>query len=413
MTSNPRRTSIECNVPIERTHYPPPKIPLTPPISADALSWRPQPVSSLLEIQHIRVSAGRAAITLALQHADIGEGDEVLVPAYHCESMIAPVEYVGARPVYYRVNADTSVDLEDIKNKTSRLTGAILATHYFGFPQLISELREYADQHGLILIEDCAHAFFGLKDDRQLGSFGDYAIGSAMKFFPLFDGGLLASTTRDLQSISLFRPTISLELKGLVTIVEYAMQYQRLSLLRLPLKIAVALKDAVWTTAKKAMGKKLDKSLAPSSSQGGYALEPQWVHARMSRISNAILKRSNVERICLDRRQNYQRIVRALADAPGIRPLFPTLPDDVVPLVVPMITENPQELFPVLKHAGVPIWRFGEYLYPEIDGSICGNTVFLSKHVFQFPCHSELSEEEISWMIDEVKRHLQEQHTGA
>ena len=412
MTNSPRHTPPDCNVPIERTDYPPPKIPLTPPVSAHALSWQPQAVASLLDIQHIRVSAGRAAITLALQHAAIGKGDEVLVPAYHCESMIAPVEYVGARPVYYRVHNDTSVDLEDIAQKTSRLTRAILATHYFGFPQLMSELREYADRHELILVEDCAHAFFGHKDNRQLGSFGDYAVGSAMKFFPLFDGGLLASNTRDLQSISLFRPTMSLELKGLVSIVEYAMQYDRLSMLRAPLKIAVALKDAAWKTAKRTMGKKLEKSLAPSSSQGGYALEPQWIRARMSRISTSILTHCKGKRIYEVRRRNYQRIVQALADEPGIRPLFPELPDGIVPLVVPMIMENPERLFPVLKQAGVPIWRFGEYLHPEIDESICRNTIFLSKHVFQFPCHSELRDDEIAWMIDAIKVHLQAQDTS-
>ncbi len=392
----------------DRPHaqYPPASVPLTPPLTSSSLGRTTEPPPSLLDINYICVSAGRAAITLALQHARIGEGDEVLVPAYHCESMIAPVEHVGATPVYYRIHANTNVDLSDLESRISSRTRAILATHYFGFPQKIVELRSICDRHKLVLIEDCAHAFFGSLGDKPLGSFGDYAVGSAMKFFPMFDGGLLASATRDLGTIELFQPSSALEIKGLVSVVEYAMRYGRLKLFSVPLKIAIKTKDAIWGIAKKAMGRKLNKSLAPSSSEGGYALEPQWIKAKMSRVSRFILCNSKIDRITWGRRGNYNKIVSELSGRPGIKPLFDTLPDGVIPLVVPMIVDNPEIVFPKLKHAGVPIWRFGEYLYPEINEELCANTMFLSRHVFQFPCHPELTRAEIQWMLDTIKQHL-------
>jgi len=391
--------------------YPSPKVPLTPPLTSFTLGKITTPFPSLLDLGHRYVSAGRAGITLALRHAGVGPNDQVLVPAYHCESMIAPVEHLGATPIYYRIQADTTVDLADIEAKIGDRTRAILATHYFGFPQRAAELRALCDQRGLVFVEDCAHAFFGSIDDRQIGAFGDYAVGSAMKFFPLFDGGVVASATRDLGSLTLRRPPLALELKGLVSVIEYAMSYQRLRIVSLPLRLAIAAKDFVWGSIKRLKGNTLEERLAPASSQGGYALEPQWINVRMSRVSRFILTHAKIDRICEARRRNYEHICEALRDTPGLRPLFSSLPDKVVPLVVPMIVDQPLEIFPRLKHAGVPIWRFGEYLFPQVTEELCEHTIFLSQHVFQFPCHPELTDQEIGWMIDTIKHHFKAPHT--
>ncbi len=386
--------------------YPRAKVPLSPPITLSGLGRSENTTHSLLDIRHICVSAGRAAIALALRHAGIGKGDQVLLPAYHCIAMITPLEHVGARAVYYRVHKNTDADIEDVRSKIGPRVRAVLATHYFGFPQRIADLRQLCDEHNLVLIEDCAHAFFGSADGRPLGSFGDYAIGSAMKFFPLFDGGLLASSTRDLNSIHLFRPPATLEWKSLINVIEYALSYGRLRRIGLPLKFAIIVKDALWGFLKKTLGKRLDKPLAPSSSEGGYGVDPEWVNASMSRISQFILMRSKRDRICEVRRRNYQAMIDALTDAPGIKPLFSNLPKDVVPWVVPVIVQDPVELFAKLKNAGVPISRFGEQLAPGVDEAVCTNAVFLSSSVFQFPCHSELEDEEIRWMVDTLKLHL-------
>lgn len=260
--------------PTAESLYPPARIPLTPPITSSSLGRDTITPPSLLDISHISVSAGRAAITLALQHAAIGAREEVLVPAYHCESMIAPVEFVGSTPVYYKVQANTSVDLADLECKITPRTRAVLATHYFGFPQDISKLRELCDKHKLVLIEDCAHAFFGSKDGFTLGTCGDYAIGSAMKFFPLFDGGILASSRHALRTIELVSPPLGLEMKAATNVVEYAMRYRRLPLLSLPLKVAVALKDFLAHH---------EKDFPPRARQeSGATIVRRWLYTRSS-----------------------------------------------------------------------------------------------------------------------------------
>jgi dTDP-4-amino-4,6-dideoxygalactose transaminase len=139
------------------------------------------------------VTSGRVAIALALQHMGIAHGDKVLVPAYHCIAMVEPIISTGAGAVFYRIREDTSVDLDDVQRRLDVRTRALLAPHYYGFPQDMMRIRAFCDAHNLVLIEDCAHAFFGRCDGRPFGGHGDYAIASAMKFFPVYDGGYLVS----------------------------------------------------------------------------------------------------------------------------------------------------------------------------------------------------------------------------
>ena len=81
------------------------------------------------------------------------------MPAYHSLSMIPPVLWRGATPVFYRVGPDAAVDLDDAGGKVTPATRAIMVTNYFGFPQDLAAVRAFCDARGLSMLEDCAHAF--------------------------------------------------------------------------------------------------------------------------------------------------------------------------------------------------------------------------------------------------------------
>src|SRR5690349_21294936 len=141
------------------------------------------------------------AIALALRALQIRPGDKVLVPTYHCPTMIAPVVQCGAQPMFYPVTASGDVDLKWLQRTTLAGARALLATHYFGIPQPMSGLRAFCDAQRIALIEDCAHAFFGVSEGVPLGSLGDMAIASLPKFFPVSEGGLIVSATRPLEDL--------------------------------------------------------------------------------------------------------------------------------------------------------------------------------------------------------------------
>ena len=176
----------------------------------------------------VKVTAGRYAIAWAIKLLGLQKGDGVLMPAFHCASMIEPLSVVGAEPVFYRINDDLTIDLDDVRSKLTPSVKAILATHYFGFPQPLAALREFCDGAGIALIEDCAHSFFGNFAGRPVGSYGDFAIASPRKFFPVPDGGILVRRSENTSTISLSSADFPSAAKQAFNFLEHSLAYGRL-----------------------------------------------------------------------------------------------------------------------------------------------------------------------------------------
>lgn len=390
--------------------FPRARIPISPVLSRHSLRGLKKPsrgCHSILDLDSVlQVSSGRAAIALALEHAGIGYGDEVLIPAFHCESMVSPVTWCHARPAFYQINRDCSIDLQDLASRITAKTRAIVAAHYFGFQQNLDSIRSLCDHRDIILIEDCAHAFFGSGPFGKMGTWGDYAIASSMKFFPVYDGGILASSRRELREINVAPAPLSFQIKSCLNVVETALTYNRLGLAGKLLGGLLGLKSWIWTALKKIFADPNQKVGAPGSSEGGYALEEKWIHVRTSRSSRTIIALADCQHIQQKRRENYQRLLTALSGLPGIKPLLPEVPEGVIPLVFPVYFERPDYYFPALKQRGVPIWRFGEFLDDMVDETTYPATIGLSRHILQFPCHQELRDDELDWMIREITQTL-------
>ncbi|HEV2608919.1 MAG TPA: aminotransferase class I/II-fold pyridoxal phosphate-dependent enzyme [Noviherbaspirillum sp.] len=352
------------------------------------------------------VTSGRVAIALALQQMNIQKGDKVLVPAFHCSSMIEPVVWLGGKPTFYRINPDTSVNLDDIRSKIDGRTKVLMATNYFGFPQDLPKLRSFCDKHGIFLLEDCAHSFMGEIHGKPLGSYGDYAIASTMKFFPIYEGGCLVSSRHSIKHLPLKSAGFAFEMKAAFNTLEKGFAYGRMSFLKAALSIPMWLKDVVWGSIKKKRSSGTG-TLAPGASDGGFSFEPAWVDKRTSFLSRYLVRTVSRNRMASKRRHHYLTLHKALSGLPGCRPLFNGLPDGVVPWVYPLYADNLQTVFPALKNAGVPIIRFGEYLWPDVDEKVCPASVELSGHLMQFPCHQDLRPDELEWMIGKISDVLQ------
>ncbi|CAN7660211.1 aminotransferase class I/II-fold pyridoxal phosphate-dependent enzyme [Pseudoduganella sp. LjRoot289] len=382
--------------------YPRARIPTKPVLSRSSFSGRGAHTPSILDAREVRlVTSGRVAIAMALRQMGVGAGDKVLVPSYHCASMIEPVVWLGATPVFYRINRDTSVNLDDVAAKIDGACKVMLATNYFGFPQNLSALRAFCDARGLMLLEDCAHSFLGEHQGQPVGSFGDYAIASTMKFFPIYEGGCLVSARHSLAPVALRSAGLRFEAKMAVNALEDGFEYQRLRTLRRLLALPLGLKNFLWGQIKRRRAGAAS-AMAPRSSEGGFGFDPGWLDKRGSLFSRLMLTLVSRTRMGALRRSHYQRLQAALAGLPGCRPLHPALPDGVYPWVFPLYVDDPEPLFNSLKNEGVPIVRFAEYLWQGVDATVCSASVELSRHVLQFPCHQELQEQELDWMITKI-----------
>lgn len=404
---------------------PRPKIPIAPVLSrasfgapsGNAGSAGRRPASVLDAGQVRKVTSGRVAIALALREMGVRAGDEVLVPAYHSPSMVPPVLWCGAEPVFYRIAADASVDLADVAARIGPATRAIMVTHYFGFPQDMTAIRALCDAHGLQLLEDCAHAFFGEHGGRPLGSWGDYAIASSMKFFPTYEGGCLVSSRHRLDGVVLHSAGPGFEAKAALAALENSFAYGRLPLLRAVLGPLLRLKDLAWRALKSRRVATASSvtaapapdapALAPASSDSGFDFEPRWVDKRSSWFSRAVMRLASTRRIAGLRRRHYLALEQAARALPGCRPLFASLPEGVVPWQCPLVFDDPETVFERLHAAGVPLVRFAQLRWSGVDATTCANSAMLARRVLALPCHQALREDELAWMAAQLRAALQ------
>lgn len=399
-------------------------IPLAPVLSGATFGSAAATLPSLLDGADVRlVTSGRIAIGLALRALGVGKDDIVLVPAYHSPSMVPPAHWCGAEVMFYRVQPDTAPDLAAIAALVERhgsRVKAILATHFFGFVHDLAPLRALCDRHGIGLVEDCAHCFFGTRAGVPAGSTGDYAIGSTMKFFPMYEGGVLASRRHRL-AVTLRGAGAGFELKSALNALEAAFAHGRLPVLRAALALPLYVKDRLWQ-ALKARSTPADpatqvatpaSALAPTSSDSSFDFDARWTDKRSSWFSRTVLRRASQARIVTLRRRHYLEWQAALAGAPGCRPLFDALPEGVCPWVFPLLADQPQIVAARLLAAGVPMTRFGATLWPGVDAGVCANSIALGQRLIALPCHQALTDPERAWLHATVRAVLADCAAGA
>ena len=114
----------------------------------------------------------------------------------------------------------------------------------------------------------------------------------------------------------------------------------------------------------------------------------------------------------VDRRiRNYRWLSEALATLPNSKRLFPDLPEGVVPYVFPLLVEQVDPAFVNLRKRGVPLMRW-EFLDEGVDSDTCNTSCHYSRHLVQIPCHQELRQEELEWMVDNIRQELSRQGSG-
>jgi len=385
----------------------PPRVPLAPVLSGASFvrDTSARGLPSVLDAGAAQlVTSGRIALALALRALGVVEGDGVLLPAYHSLSMVPPVLWRGAVPLFYRVGMDTAVDLDDIAQHLGQRVKVLVVTHYFGFAQDVNAIRAFCDAHGLALVEDCAHAFFGEHAGRPLGSTGDYAIASSMKFFPAYDGGALVSRHHRLD-LALRPAGAGFELKALLNTLERGFAYGRLPLLRVLLAAPLAAKDVLWRR-RKAHRPAAQAALAPASSDSGADFDPAWLDKRASWTARSLLRLLPAARIVARRRRNYARLEAALAGLPGCRPLFARLPEGCCPWLFPLLVDDPEPAFARLCAARVPVTRFASTLWAGVDAATCAASARLSRQVLALPLHQELRDDELAWLAAQARSAL-------
>lgn len=143
--------------------------------------------------QTLGVANGTDALVLVLDALDVGEGDEVICPAFTFYATAEAIARLGATPVFCDIDPVTlNLDPAEVASRVGERTKAIIAVHLFGRPALLDELPE-----GVPVVEDAAQAFGASLGGERVGSLG---VAGTFSFFPtknlfgLGDGGLVSTS---------------------------------------------------------------------------------------------------------------------------------------------------------------------------------------------------------------------------
>ena len=355
------------------------------------------PTSSVQDLRSVvYTTSGRAAIYQALLQLALPEGSEVLVPTYHCPTMVAPVLLAGLRPVYFGMQPDGLPDLNDLERRSVTGAKAIIVAHYFGLPRSLAAVRQWCDTNSIALIEDCAHCHFGHAGERPVGAWGDYATASLSKFLPVPEAGLLGSAHFSISPMTLRPAGAKLQVKGCIDVLEFAARHRRLAGLRPLLTIAFNLKNqrsrsvsahkvaasnrSLELPAEVAMMRYCDMGRADNA--------PVWA----SMVLNGLLPR---QRILARRRDNFARYLQAFSNVNGARPLFDSTTPDAAPYVFPLWVDDAERVYRAVVALELPVYRWDQ-LWPGTPSLRNDAGSMWSRHVLQLLCHQDLRPEDIT-----------------
>lgn len=132
--------------------------------------------ASMLNVKNaLALSNCTVSLHLAMKLAGIGDGDEVICPSLTFVATVNAIRYVNATPVFADIKSyeDLTIAPEDIENKITPKTKAIVVMHYGGFACDMDSIQEIAGKNNLKIIEDACHGPLAEYKGNKLGTIGD------------------------------------------------------------------------------------------------------------------------------------------------------------------------------------------------------------------------------------------------
>ena len=394
--------------------FPKPKVPVLPALTRHSLNQNLLPTQATRRhgqgafkalrkgIQAKDYARGRYALFEAYRSVGVGKSGALLAPSYHCRTMIDPALRLQAKVEFYPLKPDLSPDIEAIRERVQsprQSIKALLATHYFGFPQELAALAGLCEQYDIALIEDCSHALFtpgedaALSTQKAVGETGRFVIASPYKFYPCEDGGLLWRNDGSAFSVQPQHAASPLaEIRGALG----AISRSRANALELDRSSIGSEIEAMA-----ARGKCLGRDIRNSDEHISIFYRPAEEQQRSLAVSRWICRHTSLTRLTGARRENYRFWLEAVAGIPACRALFPILEPDCVPYMFPLLIESPRRHFHLLKLLALPVWRWDQMAISD-----CDVAATYRLNLLHLPCHQELTLTQMDWMAQVVRQVL-------
>jgi dTDP-4-amino-4,6-dideoxygalactose transaminase len=305
---------------------------------------------------------GTSALHLAMLALGIGPGDEVIIPANTFIATAWGVSYSGATPVFADCDPNTwEIDVETIASKITRRTKAIVGVHLYGQPFDVDAVATIAASHGLFLLEDAAQAHGARYKGKKVGSLGE------MGCFSFYPGKNLGACG---------------EGGGITTNNEAYLEHLH--------------------------------SLRNHGSKVRYYHDELGFNMRMGGLEAASLsvKLRYLNEWNIRRKSIAQRYFNEMINADIRLQAQPDFSESVFHLMVATVKDrsdftkylNEKNIYPGL-HYPVPCHLQNAYSHLGYREGDFPNAEYLSSHCVSLPMYAELSDEEVSYVIDALNNY--------
>jgi dTDP-4-amino-4,6-dideoxygalactose transaminase len=245
----------------------------------------------------------------------------------------------------------------------------------------MDDLRKLCDERNIWLIEDCAHALFSFEGPTPLGRRGHAAIFSPWKSMPIPDGGILA-----LNDARLVRPDPLPERDALTLAA-------RIGYRALPtIETAIGWSPRLWLLSRSGVrGSIQDRDRSP-----------EFRREMGSNFSYQMLQRADGHQIRQRRRENYQRLAKAVSSQSYLRPVLPALIDGVCPLGLPVLCDDREYARRHFLKLGINVRAYWERLPAELTETAFPDAHKVSDEILILPVHQSLTEKQLEQMASAI-----------
>jgi perosamine synthetase len=313
----------------------------------------------------------RHGLWQGVRELGLGDGAEILVPAYHCGSEVEALLRAGLRCRFYEATDSLEPDQDELEELLDEKVVGLYLIHYLGFPQDVAHWRRWCDAQGLLLIEDAAQAWLATTGDRPLGSVGDMAIFSFYKSFGIPDGAALVAPAG--QPTREGNGGLGLGLLGR----RHAAWF--LSRSRLLAEIGARVHP------------ELELIRTPFDPASGFALGDPL--SRPSATSAFLLPRVFDPAAVARRVANYERLLAELGD--DVPPAFAHIPAGACPFAFPIDTTSKPETLEWLLRQGVRALDFWSVPHPSLPAERFPRAASWRARLVGLPVHQELTEQDL------------------
>lgn len=329
-------------------------------------------------------SSAREALYHGLSLLDCKPG-KIHVPAYCCKSILLPMDNLGIKVCFY----DVGERLEPVLNSGEFNKGdAFLLVHFFGIPQDVLFIDRLCKEHGMLLVEDCAHTLPDPESERPMGSTGVFSIYSLRKMLPVPDGGVLVANDIEMQD----------RVRRLTLPVLSRLPFRRWAVNNLD-RFAFTFGWPNTVYIKDILRKRFSSSDAVFNDLLSAGALPEINH-----ITVSLLQAFEIKTLRDIRRNNYSMFAGLLTGVQGISIPFASLPESSFPQAFPIMYNNAQRLCSYLHRKGIGA---GQWPGDELPGSLpisdYPGTVPWVKGLILLPSHQDIGSDQINMISKIVK----------